>query len=334
MAKQGNNYYEITQPAFQDTISDLAFADGQRYLAATSWEGLIYVWEFNQDYSSVNQKKAEYRDPNKNAFMRCCFNSDCNNVYFGTSLGDIMNISLNEVGPVVTPKKNYDATTNKTGPIVGLRYCSKLSTLVALTMDKNLLIFKDNLVVIQIKLTPICMDISDTQLYIATLGPAIWKLDLEKADQNSQLTQLPTSLCYQIRSLSVSQNKPDRYIVGSIFGQVEIVDGQNRKILPCHREENSSAIFPSNSVAMVGDAPCAISAGGNGVLKMINFEKQKGARDLKITGCPLTGVAVSPRGEAAAVAQGYDWQRGAEKYKSDPPKIALYIKKIVPQEFN
>lgn len=327
-------YYEVPTN-FQDTISDLAFAEQQRYLAATSWDGMICVWEFNNEYLSPALKK-EHKDTNKNAYLRCCFNPDCDQIFFGTSHGEIYSLAINSAKGT-TPTKFYE---HKTGPIVGLKICTQKTLLVAVALDCKILIFlQDTIATVQINMKPINIDISGTYLYVVALGQAIFFIDLGSAtlkdsDSAQKLLKVAQSqLQYQIKSISVSKNKPDRYIIGSIYGQCEIIDGSTRNIVNCHREENHNQIFSSNCVAMVAEYPWAISGGGNGTLKMINFEKPKGGRDFPFYNIPLTAVAVSSRGEVAAVAQGYDWQCGAEIYKTEKLKVALYIKKLAQQEF-
>lgn len=328
----GKTFYEIPTN-FQDSISDLAFADQQRYLAATSWDGIICVWEFNNDYLSPTLK-IEYKDT-KTAYLRCCFNPQCDSVYFGTSQGDVFSYPIN------APKgqKPFNAIHNPTGPIVGLKFCIKKSILVALFLDQSaFIIFPDSTCIkIVINTKPINMDISDSTLAIAALGPCIYTLNLDDqlliSNTQSAIRTKPTQLQYQIKSISMSKVQPDRLIIGSIYGQVEIQDGNTSHIIECHREANRGEVYPSNSVSMVAEMPWAVSVGGNGTLKMINFDKPKGGRDFPFNNIPLTCVAVSSKGEVAAVAQGYDWSCGAEFYKTTRFKVALYIKKLQPQEF-
>lgn len=330
----GKTFYEI-QTNFSDSISDLAFADQQRYLAATSWDGMICVWEFNNDYSSQTIK-IEYKD-NKTAYLRCCFSPQCDSVFFGTSHGDVCHFPIN-APKGQTPNKIFE---HSGGPIVGLKFCIKKSFLVALTLDLSVWIisFTDsNCIKLNIGSKPINMDISDSYLAIAALGPCIYFLNFDDplfaSNPQSTIKALPTQLQYQIKSISMSKVKPDRMIIGSIYGQVEIRDGNTNYIAECHREAKNGNVYPSNSVAMVADNPWAISAGGNGALRMIHIEKPKGGRDFPFNNNgPLTCVAVSSKGEVAAVAQGYDWSLGAEFYKTNRIKVTLFIKKLQSQEF-
>ncbi|OHT07226.1 hypothetical protein TRFO_01398 [Tritrichomonas foetus] len=330
MSKQGggaNNFYKIDNQ-FKDTISDLVFGNGQRYLAATSWDGIITVWEFPEDYSQATEKY-RYADPQKNAFLRCCFNEDCSDLFFGDSQGQIFVVKLNE--PNLQGKPPHKLVDSSNTPIVGLCYCVPKSQVVLLKLNKQLQILDTQMITIELTNKPICMSISGTILYVAMLGPSIVKIDLN----TRTLQQVQTSHMYQIRSISVSPTKPDYYISGSIYGQVEICAGSNRTILPCHRTDQTPQIWASNSVAMHPNQPFAISAGGDGTIKMINLEKGRPGREQKMSNnsFPLTTVAISSNGEVAAIAQGYDWSRGAEKYLSDKPELQLYIRKMANNEF-
>ena len=175
------SYFDI-QTVFQDSISDLTFADQQRYLAATSWDGYICVWEFSPDYTNY-QPKINYKDPQRNAFLRCCFNPECNLVFFGSSQGKIFHLPLNDLKNAM-PGTFYEHPS----PIVGLRFCAQKSLLVALTLDMIIHVFlSEGVKQFTIPTKPICMDISGTRLLIGAIGPFIYQLDLNNISDQFNL---------------------------------------------------------------------------------------------------------------------------------------------------
>lgn len=156
-----------------------------------------------------------------------------------------------------------------------------------------------------------------------------------------------TSIC------AIQQHNPANicFICGSILGFVEVLyeqtnNGTNynlvKSILPLHRTEatNNFALYSSNCVSAkrLGEYPnekaVAISCGSNGNVTYLNLstlhqvEKQGPKPNVPITAC-----ALSPYGEVAAIAQGYDWSKGAEHLSKQTNQQTISVSiQIVPSE--
>ena len=355
MSRQQNqphqNMYNV-EYHFEDTISDLCFGESQRYLAATSWDGFIGVWEFNDDYSRCDALRnySEPKAPNakqRHGILRCCFNDDCSQVFYGTTAGLVYNYRL--TGANESPHPLLESPGS---PVIGLAYCPEISGLCVMRMqERQVIILTTEIKTVQLSGKPICMTLSGSKLFVALMGNIVQVLNIGPATMQGS-SQIQSSLKYQITSIAVSRSNPAMYIIGSVFGQVEISNGKDQSfILSCHRSDSQnqsqgSEIFPSNSVAIHPNLPLAISAGGNGKISLINFEK-KLQREIRIPSAynpnpnyPLTKIAISSGGEVAAIAIGYDWSRGGEGYirsndnnKDNTPPVEIKIKKLSPNEF-
>ena len=73
-----------------DTVSCLTFSSSNTYLAASSWDSTLRVWQFNN-------WKAEpkfYTTTQQIPILRCCFDQYDQNVYFGATDGNVYSVSV------------------------------------------------------------------------------------------------------------------------------------------------------------------------------------------------------------------------------------------------
>jgi hypothetical protein len=194
------------------------------------------------------------------------------------------------------------------------------------------------------------MAISDTKIAIGCVAepPQIITFDLKPAlpgegtaatGGTGRLTPGAgkTDIKHQIRSIALKKFGPtvEYQMVGTIFGEVELT-GKAKTIIKSHWNEQQGTVHAVNSVAICPHLPGGLSVGSDGQLVHYNLETLKQGRTIKMSqqGFPLTAVAISSKGEVAAIAQGYDWSRGAEAYHGpDTVPIGIYIKRLTASEF-
>lgn len=366
-----SHMYKLENPP-QDAISDMEFGQAQRILVVASWDGILRWYEFNENYSSarlINQYKCVPQATSSfgggafksttpttgigsstssfglgggmgrtmggmsavkpTAITRLSLKPECDIVYFGVTNGLVYQFHKDAKQP--------DVAVDAHGQIVGLKYIPSANNLVILVLsEQSKVIICDPggqpPFEIPLPYKPIGLDFhfSNTTIFFATLG-GVFKCDITK---KTQPQQLGTQLEHQITSIAVG---PDMcYVCGSVSGKIEIISTNGQSVVSCHRNETNPTLYSSNSVAIIPNKPVAISAGGDGTIVFLNCERGMKGRELKINNLtiPLTCVAVSTGGEVAAIAQGYDWSRGAELIKKEgPPPIEIYIKKLVDTEF-
>jgi hypothetical protein len=137
-------------------------------------------------------------------------------------------------------------------------------------------------------------------------------------------------------------------LVGSILGEVEISSGGQRGKIEVHREAERSggtrevSVWASNRVAIARTQPWGLSVGGDGSLVCFNFTNGRRGRILQVgptKQSPLTAVAISADAEVVAIAQGYDWQVGAnamfERGPDSKPPVdpVIWIRQLDPKDF-
>jgi hypothetical protein len=185
-------------------------------------------------------------------------------------------------------------------------------------------------------------------VFVATLDgaqPRIWKI-ASPFTGNSRPQQIETALGYQITSLAVGPH--GELLAGSILGEVEISAGAQRLKIEVHRDSDRGTqtrevnVWASNRVAVSTTNPWGLSAGGDGSLVYLNFTNGRRGRVIQVgpnRQCPLTAVAISHDSEVAALAQGYDWQVGANAMfemgaDSKPPvDPVIWIKLLEAKDF-
>jgi WD40 repeat protein len=331
-----------------DTISDLCFSDQERLLAVTSWDGTVRIWQFSEDYGR-SQLQYDHKDLKMNAILRCAFAHSSTALLFSDSQGQIWHWAFQNG----TPRQIFNVDEDGARPILGLKWCEELSLFAAVSIvpypnpDHPIaggflvrwIQNADDSSALQATLNakPICLACDGTELLIASVSePVLQSIRLSNLKPGS--APLPsvvkTAVQRQIRCVAFLGHSR---IVGTIYGEVELANATTSLVLKPHWNEQQGTAHASNAVAICpNNIQGALSAGGDGTLVFFNLETLRQARVIKMSqqGFPLTALAISSKGEVAAVAQGYDWSKGAEKHVGkDTVPICIYIKRLVPNEF-
>lgn len=144
----------------KDDVSDLCFSFNSHYLAITSWDGMVNVLEFNDDYSE-SKLKTSWSPPSsstsfgvgtstgfgaktsigsgggtKIACLRCVFRPSDDVLYFSTSAGEIYSWDLSAVKPETIHTEKPDDP--RKGPIVCLKWNDTVNCLVALGLTTSM----------------------------------------------------------------------------------------------------------------------------------------------------------------------------------------------------
>ena len=204
MARNAPDNSYIIETSFQDSISDLQFSPNERYLAATSWDGIIQAWKFNEQYLSPESiyqySPTTITSQAKQGYLRCCFEDPGSHLFWSTTQGEVFNVDLN-LPTSQNPSRNY--TSNF--PIIGLKWCKDESCLIILTNNGNanpttrgtLIIYysDDNQIEIQLDSKPINLAVHGKTILVATLGPVILKFEIPQAKRKLGKQKRQTDLC-------------------------------------------------------------------------------------------------------------------------------------------
>ncbi|KAH0794825.1 mRNA export factor-like [Histomonas meleagridis] len=91
-----------------DTVSCLTFSSSNTYLAASSWDSTLRVWQFN----SWKAEPKFYTTTHQIPILRCCFDGSDQNVYFGATDGNVYCVSIEGTGSAYSTFSFGGSTTN------------------------------------------------------------------------------------------------------------------------------------------------------------------------------------------------------------------------------
>ena len=314
-----------------DAVSDLNFSPLKQFLAAASWDGTCRIWEFNDSYS--NSRLLTIYKEKKEAVLRCCFSFDSETLYYATTKGEIKSVTINKETKGEVPALFSQIKF----PITGLKYENEYNVLIASSMFGQLAFAdprsKDNFTIFQdfsknnVKVVNI--DVSGGKIFIALSDNIVW-IDMKNP---SKYNVVNSGLRPESQRTSIAALPEGRgYIAGCTWGQVEINYLENENLYQfhkVHRVDSQRQMFSSNMVAVSPEKEIGLSVGGDGHAYLFNMAVNKRPRDQKVTtGYPLTACAFSYRSFICALAQGYDWSRGAESYKSEKIPVEITLKKL------
>lgn len=173
---------------------------------------------------------------------------------------------------------------------------------------------------------------SQNTCYVASSGGKIHSLDF----RNNKMIQVQHNLLPQITSIAAFPND-EGYIASNIWGHVELVSqGTKRELFRSHRNQKMEA-YAANCVAVSTEKPCCVSVGSDGQYALYSPYTMKKGRESKLSNAaalPLTSCCFAPRNDVMAVAQGYDWSKGAEEFGKNYIPVEIFLKKMSANDYN
>lgn len=171
-----------------------------------------------------------------------------------------------------------------------------------------------------------CMDVRSPLLVVGTSERKLRVYDIRKPTEvyHEKLAQLK----YQLRCLATFPDQSG-YAVGSVEGRVSIdhVHEKDRKsndfAFKCHRDSESGAIYPVNSISFHEQHGTFATAGGDGGFNFWDKDNKQRLKQFQRLNQPITATAFSSDGNIFAYAVGYDWSKGAAHHNTSLPKYIL-----------
>lgn len=296
-------------PSATDGISDLSFSPAADYLAATSWDNQMRIWEILPN-SAVAKAAVQHDAP----ALCCTWSRDGTRVFSGGADKTI---------------RMMDVTTGTTTPLVAheapvrcLRWMNtaQAQALVSGSWDRTLKYWdlRSPSPIGTLALPERCysMDINGDLLVVATAERNICIINL-----NNPMTIFKTiasPLKWQTRVVSCYHNGTG-FAVGSIEGRVGLqwIDEKQHNLnfaFRCHREGNNA--YSVNSIAFHPNYGTFLTAGSDGVIHFWDKDSKQRLESMTNLGSPIPCTAFSRTGNYMAYALSYDWSKGHENYQA------------------
>lgn len=300
------------KPACTDGISDLSFSPAADFLAATSWDNQLRIWEVLPSNQGTPKAAHSHDLP----ALCCAWSRDGTKVFSGGAdkMIRMMDITTGQSSPLPA----HDM------PIKSLRWMSTTNAqaLVSGSWDKTIkywdLRSPNPVGVVNLPERCYSMDINGDLLVVATAERNICIINLNNPMQIFK--NIPSPLKWQTRVVSCFHDGTG-FAVGSIEGRcglhwIEEKQPSQNFAFRCHRD-NSNNASAVNSISFHPQYGTFTTAGSDGC---INFWDKSSKQRLDIIsnlGEAVSCTAFSRTGNYFAYAISYDWSKGHEYYKPD-----------------
>ncbi|OLY80480.1 Poly(A)+ RNA export protein [Smittium mucronatum] len=298
---------EISQPP-SDTVSELSFSPQADYLAASSWDNSVRIWEVQSNGTSIGKAMYSHQGP----ALCCSWSTDGTKLVSGGTdkAGRLFDLNAGKDTQVAA----HDA------PIRCVRFVeapgSASPILVTGSWDKTIKYWdlRSQAPIGTVTLPERCyaMDAIHPLLVVATADKKVLVFDLN--NPTTIFKTMTSPLKHQTRSISCFRTK-DGFALGSIEGRVGIQylqDTEPKKSFSykAHREKEN--FFPTNSVCFNPVFGSLLTAGSDG--NMITWDKDAKSRlkSFPSANIPITSTCFNKTGNILAYSVGYDWSKGLQ----------------------
>ncbi|KAH7061439.1 WD40-repeat-containing domain protein [Macrophomina phaseolina] len=319
---------QINQPP-SDSISEIAFSPSADILAASSWDGGVYVWQI--DGSGQSQAAASFKF---DAPALCCTWAKDGSCVIGAG-ADKTAKRLDLGGsptPVVVAQHDHPIRSIRTTNISGT------NVLVTGSWDHHVKYWDvrasnvQPVIDVQAQERIYTMDVKDKLLVVGTADRYINIINLD--NPNTFYKSMQSPLKWQTRVVSCFTDATG-FAVGSIEGRcaiqyVEDKDSSSNFSFKCHRQTDNTQrdvakVYSVNAISFHPQHGTFSTAGSDGTFHFWDKDAKHRLKGYPEVGGPITSTAFNASGSIFAYAVSYDWSKGyAHNNQSIPTKIMLH----------
>ncbi|KAF9738357.1 hypothetical protein PMIN06_009883 [Paraphaeosphaeria minitans] len=322
-----------------DSISDLSFSPTHDFLAMTSWDKSITIYEVNNNGAQGKWKGTCKTQQGKEEIPLClAWSNDGTKIAAGGADGTIFYYDLASANP---GELNPTATWQPHSlGIKGIRWFTYQGKQVLITgsWDKTVKYFDlsaadptQPMGVLQTQERVYSMDVKNNQLLvIATAERHIHIVNLQDPAKIHKTISSP--LKWQTRVVSCFSDASG-FAVGSIEGRcaIQYVDDSNTSLnfsFKCHRQQDPSnrdvaRVYSVNAISFHPIHGTFSTAGSDGTFHFWDKDAKHRLKGYPDVGGSITATAFNKDGNIFAYAVSYDWSKG---YAASVPGQKLQVK--------
>ncbi|KAL1922595.1 uncharacterized protein VTP21DRAFT_10134 [Calcarisporiella thermophila] len=295
--------FEVSQPP-SDGISDLAFSPQAEFLAATSWDNSVRIWEVQQNGTTIGKAMYNHEAP----ALCCTWSRDGTKVFSGGAdkAGRLFDTATGQSTQVA----QHDA------PIRCCRWIDMGQQQVVATgsWDKTLkywdLRTSNPVATIQLPERCYALDVVFPLMVVGTAERHIQIFNLN--NPTTVFKQLTSPLKWQTRCVSCFPNGTG-FAVGSIEGRVGIQyvedkDTANNFSFKCHRDNNN--VYSVNAISFHPIHGTFSTAGSDGTFNFWDKDSKQRLKAFSNVGGTIPCTTFNRNGTIFAYAVSYDWSKG------------------------
>ncbi|KAK3938514.1 WD40-repeat-containing domain protein [Diplogelasinospora grovesii] len=338
------NDVALPSDIIKDTISSIRFSPASNHLAATSWDGRVYIY----DVTATNISGGVMPIPSQGPMFDCDFSKDGTILAAAGADKSVYCLDLSS-GQTLTLSAGYAHAA----PVRCVRFLSaNFSNMLATgSWDKTVKYWDlrqpTPVATLVVPERVYSMDTASGMLVAATADNQIHLVNLQQNPRAIHQT-MPSLLSRQTRSVSIAHDA-SRWGYGSIEGRaaVQAVNDRDRAPLnmtwKCHRETPATVaantttttttrkgepfkVWTVNSVNFhPTDREVMATAGSDGTFAFWGMTSKCRLKQFPNVGGSITAAAWNKDGTAYAYAIGYDWSKGyAHNTPNYPTRIMVH----------
>ncbi|KAF0482756.1 WD40 repeat-like protein [Gigaspora margarita] len=308
--------YEVPQPP-SDGISCLAFSPVADYLAVSSWDNNVRIYEVNVAAGNATGK-AIYS--HEKPALCCAWSKDGSKVVSG---------GADNAG------RCFDTTTQQSTqiaihdqPIRCIKYVDQANLVATGSWDKTIKYWdmRSPSPVLTVALPERCyaMDVIYPLMVVGTADRHVQIYNLGHPSTPYKTNQSP--LKFQTRCISCFPSG-NGYAIGSIEGRVGIQyieekDNNTSFSFKCHRDGNN--VYSVNAISFHPIYGTFSTAGSDGTYNFWDKDSKQRLKGFNSVGAPISATTFNRNGTIFTYAASYDWSKGYLQYPSTN-KNAIFL---------
>ncbi|KAI9319224.1 WD40-repeat-containing domain protein [Dichotomocladium elegans] len=309
--------FEVVSPP-TDGISAMDFSSQADYLAISSWDNQVRIYEVQSNGSTVPKASYSHEGP----VLDVCWSKDGNRIISG---------GADKAG------RMYDVTTGQTiqvaqhaEPIKCVKFLDQQQVLATGSWDKTVKYWDlrqpNPIATVQLPERCYTMDASGPLMVVGCAEKHISIFDLNNPTQ--VFKQITSPLKWQTRVVACFPDSKG-YAIGSIEGRVGIqyIDDKEQSknfSFKCHRDESKN-VFSVNAISFHPTFGTFSTAGSDGTVSFWDKDSKQRLKPFSNVNCQIPCTTFNRNGTIFAYAVSYDWSKGYKfALPTNPNKVFLH----------